>query len=120
MPAKGGRRKSFAFQLPAELHALVLLHVISHPFRYGILKELTKGNPLYINQLRRRLGVSRRMVAFHLMDLEKFKLVETYLDYLPGGKARKRAMMARFARITAKGRKSLAGIDEALRLVSGQ
>lgn len=63
--------------------SIKLIHIASHPVRFGILKELEKekGKPLYINQLSERLNkIDRKIIAFHLMTLEDSGLVRTYVD----------------------------------------
>lgn len=115
---KEKKEESIAEQLDATFRDLVLIHVVSHPTRYSIAKAVEE-NPLYINQLCRRLGLGRRIITFHLMDLEKFKLVETYLDFPTSVKAKKKAVLARFTKLTQKGRDVLNGIDQIRNQLSG-
>jgi len=119
MPA---RKKKYGETVPecieAALGGIVLLHTASHPTRYLIMKAI-ESKPLYINQLRRRLGLGRRLITFHLMDLERFHLIETYLDTRPTSRTRRTLMYVRFAKLTPKGARILKSMDQVLQPNSG-
>ena len=58
-------------KVSAQNETITLLHLLTHPIRYSIVKQLTKGKPLYISELSEKLGVDRKVVSFHLMTLEE-------------------------------------------------
>jgi DNA-binding transcriptional ArsR family regulator len=83
-----------------------LIHIVSHPIRFGIAKELDKEKRLYINELSDRLGkVDRKIVAFHLMTLEDAGLVKTYIEMKVPQKGNPVAV--RYAELTERGKQVL-------------
>lgn len=81
---------------------IALTHVVTHPVRYGISEELLKDNRLFINELSKRLNLDRKTVAFHLMTMEKYGLVKTYLETKTPKK--RNPVVVRYAELTDLGK----------------
>ena len=52
-----------------ELNKLRKLYTLSHPARASIVKYLKRERKAYISQIARALGLSERLVSFHLSML---------------------------------------------------
>jgi DNA-binding transcriptional ArsR family regulator len=76
-----------------------------------MIMKAIEEKALYINQLCRRLGLGRRIITFHLIDLEKLKLIETYWNPLPSSQHKKQMTLARFVKLTPKGKTVLKDVD---------
>ena len=87
-----------------------LLHVITHPMRYAIVKILEKGRS-YPSRIAKELGVDRKLVDFHLSILRKYGLVhgEYGLENPPGSP---RAYAVMYFELTKEGRRILSLIKE--------
>lgn len=78
---------------------MVLIHIASHPVRFKILKVLytEKG---YASNIGEKIKMGRKITAFHLNTLERYKLVKSEygLNYDP------RPAAVRYYEITKNGR----------------
>jgi len=92
---------------------VTLTHVLTHPIRYAIAKELAKGRPLYIQQLTQKVSktigkVDRKIISFHLMKLEENGLIDSDLDVKkpPTGNP----VVVRYSKLTPKASELLSKI----------
>lgn len=51
-------------------------HILLHPLRYKIV-NLLKGKSMHINELAKNLEAERRLVAYHLLILERYGFVNS-------------------------------------------
>lgn len=91
--------------MPVQNENITLLHLLTHPIRYRIVKELEKGDPLYISELSDRLKVDRKVVSFHLMTLRENDLAETYLETKSPAKGN--PVVVRYAKLSGKAKSIL-------------
>jgi len=52
-----------------------LLHIMTHPIRYRIVKEIAKSGKSYVNQIARKLKLGRKLVSYHLLTLSQHGIV---------------------------------------------
>lgn len=83
------------------------LYVLMHPIRQKIVRLLEQSvEPLYIEEIAKRLGDDRRKVSFHLATLAEHGFVEgEYRIITPPTQNPGRGRGAKFYRLTLKGKK---------------
>ncbi len=91
---------------PEELRKMGAAYPLSHPARASIIKLLKKEGKAYIAQLAEELGLSERLISFHLSVLSSGGFVESEYGLSNPGKNPPRVV--RYYHLTEK-------VDETLR-----
>lgn len=61
---------------------ILLIHIVTHPTRARIIKELGE-NENHASHLSRKLGVDRRVIRFHLSILVRNGFIDSELKEMP-------------------------------------
>lgn len=90
---------------PKELEKMGALYPLSHPARASIIKLLKSQGRAYIAQIARKLGLSERLVSFHLSVLSGGGFVES--EYGLSNPGKNPARVVRYYSLTEKVDKTL-------------
>ena len=59
---------------------VVRRHIATHPVRYRIASMLLETSGSFAGDIAEKLEYDKRLITFHLMELEKYGLIETKLE----------------------------------------
>lgn len=87
--------------------------ILLHPIRWKIYQALKeKGEPMYIDEIAKKIDEDRRLISFHLSTLEENLFVKSAFKVITVAKSKGKA--GRFYKLTSKGDEILPKLAEIL------
>lgn len=102
-PKNRNRKKGVEVKMAlnqAELKKMGAIYPLSHPARASIVKLLKKKGKAYPAQIARDLGLSERLISFHLSVLRSSKFVDS--EYALSNPSKNPARVVRYYHLTDK------------------